>query len=489
MVSRFLNLEWKSFLRSMFWQKGVLINIIMAFFVLYFITIFLGIGIGGYYILKKELPTKDPLKIINSLLFFYIIGDLIIRYLMQKLPVMNIKPMLHLPIKKKKLVHYILTKSVFSFFNIIGLFFFVPFAFVLIKEGYDIPNVLGWLSGLFFITITANYLNFLINKSNIALVILATILIGAITLQTYNIFNLQHVSLYLFNGLYENPIGCILPIVAVGILYFLNFKQLASKVYLDNAIAVKAKQVSSTDLSFVDKFGDLAPFLKNDMRLIWRNKRPKTVFFMSFIFLFYAVIFFTNDVYQEKMPSFLIFAALFVTGGFVINFGQFIPAWDSSYYRMIMSQNIKYRKFLESKWLLMVAITFVLYILSIPYIYYGIDKFLMITAGAVFNIGFNSLFILFAGSFNRKSIDLSRGGFGNTQGMSATQFLIIIPMMGIPMLLFWILDTYVSFNAGVIAIAFVGVISLIFKNYFMNLIEKKYIKDKYATIHAFNQTH
>lgn len=489
MVSRFLNLEWKSFIRSMFWQKGVLINIVMAFFVLYFIIIFSGIGIGGYYILKEELPTKDPLDIINSLLLFYFIGDLIIRYLMQKLPVMNIKPMLHLPIKKKKLVHYILTKSVFSFFNIIGLFFYIPFAIVLMKEGYGISNVIGWLIGLFSITIVANYTNFLINKNNIALVILATILISAITLQTYNIYNLQHLSSYLFNGLYENPIGFILPIIVVGILYFLNFKQLDTKVYLDNAVTIKAKQVSSTDLSFIDKFGSLAPFLKNDMRLIWRNKRPKNVFFMSFIFIFYAVYFFTNEIYHEKMPSFLIFAALFVTGGFVINFGQFIPAWDSSYYRMIMSQNIQYRNFLESKWLLMVAMTFVLYILSIPYIYFGIDKFLMISAGAIFNIGFNSLFILFAGSFNRKSIDLSRGGFGNTQGMSTSQFLIIIPMMGIPMLLFWVLDTYVSFNAGVIAIACVGIISLIFKNYFMNLIEKKYIKDKYATIHAFNQTH
>ena len=209
---------------------------------------------------------------------------------------------------------------------------------------------------------------------------------------------------------------------------------------------------------------------------------------MSFLFLFYGAIFFGEETYREKMPAFLVFAAIFVTGGFTLNYGQFIPAWDSEYYNMIMSQNIRYRKFLESKWYLMVVVSVGLYLLSIPYIYfYGLDIFLMITAGAIFNIGFNSLFLLFAGSFNKKRIDLNKSGFSNYQGTSATQFLIIIPIMGVPMLLFWVFNKFINFNAGVIAIAVVGILALAFKNYFMNLIEKRYIKNKYAAIHAFSQ--
>ena len=111
----------------------------------------------------------------------------------------------------------------------------------------------------------------------------------------------------------------------------------------------------------------------------------------------------------------------------------------------------------------------------------------MITCGAVFNIGFNSLFLLYAGSFNRKRIDLTKGGFGNTQGTSATQFLIIIPLMLLPMAIFWVFNKFVGYNSGFIAVALVGVIGIVFKNYFMNLIEKKYIKDKYAMINAFGK--
>lgn len=187
------------------------------------------------------------------------------------------------------------------------------------------------------------------------------------------------------------------------------------------------------------------------------------------------------------MPAMLVFASLFVTGGFVLNYGQFIPAWESAYYKMLMSQNISYRKYLESKWFLMSIMTTILFVLATPYIYFGLDKYLMIAAGALFNVGFNTLVLLYAGSFNRKQIDLNASGFGNTQGTSAKQFIIIIPVMLLPVGIFYGIYFFLGYNAGLIAIASIGLIGLIAKNYFMNKIAKKYIKDKYAAIHAFNQ--
>ncbi|KGL62568.1 DUF5687 family protein [Polaribacter sp. Hel1_85] len=487
MISHFLKLEWKQFVRSATFGKSIALKILMGFFALYFIVTFLAIGVGGYFILKKEFPDSDPLQLVNSYLLFAILGDLIFRYLMQKLPIMNIKPMLTLPIKKSKLVHYVLRKSSFSFFNIMGLFFYIPFAVVLIKEGYNTAGVLGWLFTMILIIQSANFLNFIINKNNIALGVIGTILLSLIGLQKFDIVDVVGYGGQIFDAIYANPIYSIVGVVVLVVLYQLNYKQLRNQVYLDAAVADKVEEANTSDMTWADKLGDIAPFIKNDMRLIWRNKRTKTVFMMSFLFLFYGLIFFTNPLIIEKMPIMFIFAALFVTGGFTLNYGQFIPAWDSSHYKMLMSQSFRYRKFLESKWFLMVAMTVILYFLSIPYIYFGWDIFLMITAGAIFNIGFNSLFLLYAGSFNRKRIDLTKGGFSNMQGTSATQFLIVLPIMGIPMLLFWGFKALISFNAGIIAIAVVGILGLVLKNYIMNFIEKKYIKDKYAMINAFGK--
>ena len=486
MISHFLKLEWKQFIRSASFGKSLGLKILMGFFALYFILSFLTIGIGGYFILKKIFPESDPLQIVNSYLLFAILGDLIFRYLMQKLPIMNIKPMLTLQIKKSTLVHYVLGKSSFSFFNILGLFFYIPFALVLIKEGYNVAGVLGWLLTMILIIQSANFLNFIINKNNIAFAILSLILISLIGLQKFDIVDVVGSGGSIFDIIYTNPIYSLFGVVVLILLYQLNYKQLHGQVYLDAAVSVKVEEVNSSDLTWANKLGDVAPFIKNDIRLIWRNKRTKTVFLMSFLFLFYGLVFFTQETYRE-MPAMLMFAALFVTGGFTLNYGQFIPAWDSAHYKMLMSQSFKYRKFLESKWVLMVAMTTILYVLSFPYLYFGTDIFLMITAGAVFNIGFNSLFLLYSGSFNRKKIDLTKSGFGNTQGTSATQFLIIVPLMLLPMLLFWIFNKFVGHNAGFIVVATLGIISLLLKNYALNFIEKKYIKDKYAMINAFGK--
>ncbi|MAD97459.1 MAG: hypothetical protein CMB99_09060 [Flavobacteriaceae bacterium] len=488
MNSHFLRLEWKQYFRSSYWQTGIALKVIMVFFALYFLVSFLALGIGSFFLIRKLYPDSDPLQVVNTYLVFAFLGDLVFRYLMQKIPIMNIKPLLILDIKKKSIVHFILTKSAFSFFNVMPLFFYIPFAIVLVGQGYNGLGVTGWFFTMLFLTLFNNYVNFLINKNQKIFFTLATILAALCSVQYFGVYDVASAAGPLFDAIYAEPIWALVPLVLVVLSYNANFNYLKTRVYLDDAVKKDVKEVKSVDLSWTDRFGEVAPFLRNDIRLIWRNKRPRTVFLLSFVFIAYALIFFTQEVYEQKMPVFLIFAALFVTGGFVMNFGQFIPAWDSAYYKMIMSQNIKYRLFLESKWYLMVVMTFVLYLLSIPYIYFGLDKFLMITAGAIYNIGFNSILLLYAGSFNRKRIDLDKSAFANYQGTSATQFIVIIPILALPMLLFWIFKTTISFNAGILSIAVVGLLTLVFKKYLMNFIEKKYIQDKYAAIHAFDQT-
>ena len=486
MISHFLKLEWKQFFRSASFGKSIGLKIIMGFFALYLLATFLLMGVGGFFMLRKEFPNKDPFLLVNQFMIFMVISDLIFRYLMQKVPVMDIKPMLLLAIKKSKLVNYVLFKSVFSFFNLGSFLLYIPFAVVLIAEGYDVAGVLGWTFFIIVLGLCLNFLNFLINKSNIALGVLIILLGGLWFAHKYEITNVIGFFRGLFYSMYENPYLSIIGIVFLSTLYYLNFKQLSKIVYLDGAIKSEEKEAKTADLSFVNRLGSVAPFIKNDMRLIWRNKRTKTVFFMSFFFLLFGIMFFTLKQYKDSL-IWQLYGAVFVTGGFAMNYGQFIPAWDSEHYRMLMSQNLSYRKFLESKWYLMVVMTIILFVLCTPYLYFGINKYLLIVAGFFFNLGFTPLIMLYMGAFNKKRIDLSASGFGNTQGTSAAQFIVMIPVLVMPMLIYAVVNKFLGFNAAVMAIALVGIIALLLKNTMMNLIEKKYQKNKYATIHGFKQ--
>jgi hypothetical protein len=48
----------------------------------------------------------------------------------------------------------------------------------------------------------------------------------------------------------------------------------------------------------------------------------------------------------------------------MLNYGQFVPAWDSNYYGMMMSQNIPMKQYLNSKAVLMSVSVLILAILS-----------------------------------------------------------------------------------------------------------------------------
>ena len=150
-------------------------------------------------------------------------------------------------------------------------------------------------------------------------------------------------------------------------------------------------------------------------------------------------------MYQDK-PYVFAFVGVFVTGIFLINFGQFIPAWDSGYYKLLMSQNIAYKDYLKSKYTLMSLSVALLFLLSIPYVYFGWKILVAHFAAAIYNIGINTHVMLYGGSFNRKKIDLDQKAAFNYQGTGAVQWIIGIPLMLIPLVIFGLANWLINFE-------------------------------------------
>jgi len=488
MFKRFISLEWKQFRRASYFQKGLAIKILMGFLVLYFGGIALAFGAGVFFVAKKMVPDMDPVETVNKFLIFWFLFDLLFRYFMQQLPVMNVKPLMVAPVKRSSVIHYLLGKTSVSFFNILPLFVFIPFSIVMLFQGYPVLNVIGWFISVFAITLCLNFTNFLVNKNNVVFYSLLVILVLLAGLEYYKIYNVSESIGAVFNFLFNNPYIALLPILLLIFLYKATFNFVKKGFYLDDAVSKKVKEVNTTDLSWMNRFGAVAPFIKNDVKLIWRNVRPKQVVLMSCMFLFYGLFFFTSDTYKE-MPALLAFAAMFITGGFLISFGQLVPSWDSEYYKMLMSQNIPYKQYLESKWYLMVFAVVVSFILATPYIYFGWDIYAMIAAGAVFNVGLNSFITLFGGALNRVPIELNvkAKAFSNTNGFNPVQLLIGLPKVFLPMILFYIPYKLIGFNAGLITVAMSGVLGIVFRKYIFNFIVSIYQKGKYKTIAAFSE--
>lgn len=171
---------------------------------------------------------------------------------------------------------------------------------------------------------------------------IVAVLVG---LQYYGYFDVTVYSAPFFEALFHSPGVFGIPLVILGLLYYYTFVYFKNELYLDAGLAVKGEIAKTEDLTWLNQFGTLGTFLKNDIKLIKRNKRSKTTVLMSVLFLFYGLIFFGNPTQPQVM---YIFAGIFVSGGFLFTFGQFVPSWDSSYYQLMMTQNIPYRGYLNS---------------------------------------------------------------------------------------------------------------------------------------------
>jgi len=154
---------------------------------------------------------------------------------------------------------------------------------------------------------------------------------------------------------------------------------------------------------------------------------------------------------------------------------------------MMMSQNIPLRKYLESKAALIAVSIVVMFLLSIPYVYFGWKALAINTACAVYNFGVNIPVILFFGSFNKKRIDLTKSAMGNTQGMSATQFLVLIPLMVMPCILYFILKTFVSFEIAIGVLVVLGILGLAMRKTLMDKVTDAYRKRKYKMVAGFKE--
>ncbi|WP_055444081.1 DUF5687 family protein [Lacinutrix himadriensis] len=490
MIKRFLDLEWKQFTRSASFGKSVALKIVMAFFALYFVAMFLIMGIAMYPLLKKVFPESDPLIMFNGFIFFWILGDLVIRFFFQKLPVMSVKPLLTLPIKRGKVVNFVLGKSALSFFNFLPLFAIIPFGVTLILKDYNVSVVIVWMLTIVLITLINNFLNFIIESlsAKTELSFLPIILFAG-SLFALNHFQIINIAEVLSNGIQaisNNPLFLVVPILVLIGLYLYNFKILRAKLFLDSSLKSKTQEVNASNLEWTKKFGDIAPFMQLDLKLLWRNKRPKSSVWMLLMGLLYGLFFYPNPMYQDKEFLFA-FVGIFVTGIFLINFGQFIPAWDSGYYKMLMSQNIKYKQYLKSKYTLMTLSVIILFVLSIPYVYFGWKILLAHFAAAVYNIGVNTYVILLGGSFNRKKIDLNQRAAFNFQGTGAVQWIIGFPLMLLPMGIFAIFNFAFNFEIGILVLILLGVTGIIFHQKIMKLITKRYLASKYKMIAAFDQ--
>ena len=248
---------------------------------------------------------------------------------------------------------------------------------------------------------------------------------------------------------------------------------------------MEAKQDS---FEFLNRFGEMSTFLRNDFRLIKRSKRAKTTALMSMLFIFYGLIFLgTRDLMGDTM---LFFGYLFSTGGFIFSFCALVPSWDSQHYSFMMCQNIKYVDYIKSKWYLgsfgVIAAT----LIAVPiYGYFGSYHVIAVLCCGLFNLGVNSYLTLWAGAFTKMKIDLDsfKNAMGDSKAFNSKALLLTMPQMVLPLVVYWLVSTFFGHTIGCISVGVIGLLGILFKDVVLSIIIKTYKVEKYSTLSAYKE--
>jgi hypothetical protein len=275
--------------------------------------------------------------------------------------------------------------------------------------------------------------------------------------------------------------------LAAAGFYFLNFRYIRSRFFLDELVS-KKKNEAVHSFSWLNQVGDYGKMLSLEVKMIARNKRPRNAAMMSFLFILYGLLIYRQPEGKEVPMFMMVFGGMFMTGVFSMMYGQFFPAWHSRYYPFLMAQNVKMKQILQSAFFLMAATNIVFYLLSLGYILVSPKVIYVHLAVMLYNVGINSFVIFALGLSSRKSVDLDQRAAFNYQGVGATQWLMTFPILFGPMAIYGLFYLMAGEIGALIILGLLGLAGIFMHPWLIEYFSKQYLKRKHKMIAAYKSS-
>lgn len=486
MVELFIH-QWKEKIRSPFWQKSIVLNIVLGVMGLYLALNVVFLSLLADRILAQVYPDRDTIESVTGWLFYYFSADLIIRFLFQQLPTLSIQPYLTLPIKKNRLLHYLVLKSIPGFFNLFAVLLILPFFVKNIALTQPVSFSIGWIIPVLSLVAVNNFLNFTLKKHFSQKPFVTLLLLAGVGLLIYlDVARIFSVSGYFSAAVYsltEHSYGVAVPVALVALSYFMAHAYLKRNAYIEDSHARSSQK--SAALDFLGRYGDMGHLIGVELKLILRNKRPKSLLYVCAFFFLYGFMFYK----KENLDNYLIlsFMGLLLPSIFSLNYGQYMFSWESSYFDRVLVSDVTPYTYLKSKHVLLSLSGILGYFIVLPYAIVSYKIAFINAAFLLYNIGVTYMIQLFFSTFNSSYIDLGKSQFMNYQGTGLTHFLVIIPIMGLPFLIYYVHELSGVPGFYFYTIAILGIVGIIFNKTLLQMMVRHFVKRKYKMALGFRQ--
>lgn len=489
MVLSFLQHQWKAFWRSKNTGKSIAVRVVMAFLLLY---LFLNVLVVAFFldeILDELFPSERVIDAFNGILLYYFFFDLLMRFQLQELPTLSVRPYLTLRVTRNQIVNYLSICSLWSGFNLAPIMLTLPFLLKQVLPYHGAGIFWGYLIAITGLTLFNHFFSLWfkrkVNLNSWFLLAFVGVVAGLGLLDFHwHVISISYISKLLFTHLYQQPVLALIPLFMAIAIFFINYKFLKNNLYLDELRADHSGEKTSTDISFFNKFGIAGELAATELKLVLRNKRPSSSLKICGLMMFYGLLFYPNPVYGAGF-GWKIFAGMFMTGIFIINYGQFMFSWQASHFDGIMAHKIKALDFFKSKLILFYSFSSITYILTIPYVYFGWKVLLVQSAMLLWNLGVNTMIVLYFATRNYKRIDLTKGASFNWEGVGASQWILSIPLITLPFVVYAPFSLLGQSMAGVLCIGFIGLAGMITWKFWLDLLVKEFSEKRYLIAEGF----
>ena len=455
-----------------------------AVYLIMFAFLFIGL-------FSEIFPSMEPYHIFNKGMCYLLMADFLMRFTMNKLPVQEIKPFVLLPMGKNRVLRSYLVLNGLSGYNLIWMFMLVPFGFGTLFKYFGFVGVLGFLVGYWLLMLLNNYWYVLcrtLMNQNILYVLLpiavyGLLLVGLLVAETNYIGNF---CLELGEGFFQwewpTFVGVIVVIWGMFELCHIVQKRVVYKELSKTEVVKKLKKVA--EYKFLDRFGEVGEYMRLEIKLLSRNKVPRTQFFMglSIMLMFSAALAFT-DVYDGAFMRYFVTVYNFSVLG-VLVLSQTM-SYEGNYLDGLMSRKESILNLLRAKYY--VQCVLLLLPLAIMLIPIAKGKLTLLSALACFFLasGFTFWILMQMAVYNKLTLNLNTKVTGKNSGGSFFQTMIIMAGFFGPVIIIRPLIALFSEPTAMLIILAIGLGFTLTHPLWLRNIYKRFMQRRYENMEGF----
>jgi len=484
-------MSWKSFMRNPAFTQNLATTIMMGFVGLYFIIVFIALGAAAPHAITEMLPDVDGPLYFGRYFLYFIIYAFLSRLVFQNFGFKDMKQYILQKIPKSTLLHYILIKSGFNWINIMSLLGVIAYLVsASYAENYNL-NLLNHGLVLVGLIYASNYKAFLFDKQlSINKILTGSIIIGVILINYLDykgFIPLGNILEWLYSFLVMNIGTAILPTIGAIACYFLTYKTLNQIAYLeDNKSSEESISNVNIGSGLFARFGKAGKMMEMELKLILRNKRAKTMLYVIPLMGVYPAIIHGNGGSMDSMGM-MMFVAIFCTGGYALTYGQLLLSWNSGHFDLLLTKMSSIKEIFQAKYFLQCIIIIVQTLPMILWGFYKTEYFYLMPAMMLYNLGVVLFMYMLTASYNSKRVNTNKGAAMNYEGFSLALFLIIIPIMAIPVLFYYGANALGHPYLGIFLIGLLGLIGFVFHDKLINMSVSLFKKNRYKIGTAFRK--